>query len=499
MLHALLDTNALPFYEWLDVPAWVFDPQRMQTVWANAAGCAYWRADSPAELMSRDFGDASESARARLTLTVQAHARGEVLRESWTLYPKGRPITSILVSRGLRLTDGTQALLFVSERLPADIAPDTLRCVEAIAHTTVRIALHSLPGGSALMRNPAAAQAFGPLRASAGKGQRDFESMFCEPGVAARIVAQVRRGQTFSAELELQTLQGLRWHAVDVRPVLDPVSGDKAMQFNARDIGDLKAVQKALELARITADNANQAKSTFLANMSHEIRTPMNGVLGLTELALQMELGEKQRKYIALAHQSAKGLMVIINDLLDVAKIEAGQMLLAHDPFSLSQCIAKALSPLQLAASDRSLLLTWQVGTGVPDRLIGDAVRLRQVLINLVGNALKFTQAGAVRVEVAQVPAEPSAAPLAGPAEARALTLRFSVHDTGIGLSPGEIARIFEPFAQADGSITRRYGGTGLGLTIVARLVKLMGAEMQVTSTPGEGSCFSFAVPLMPG
>jgi len=498
MKHALLDTNALPFYEWLDVPAWVFDPQRMRTVWANAAGCTYWRADSPTEFFSRDFGDASESARARLTLTLQAHARGEVLRESWTLYPKGTPVTSILVSRGLLLADGTQALLFVSERLPADIAPDTLRGVEAIAHTNVRIALHSLPSASALMRNPAAAQAFGALRAFAGEGQHDFESMFCEPGVAARIVAQARRGQTFSAELQLQTLQGLRWHAVDVRPVLDPVSGDKAMQFNARDIGDLKAVQKALELARITADNANQAKSTFLANMSHEIRTPMNGVLGLTELALQMELGEKQRKYIALANQSAKGLMMIINDLLDVAKIEAGQMLLAHEPFSLSQCVTDALSPLELAASDKSLLLTWQVSTGVPDQLVGDAVRLRQVLINLVGNALKFTHAGAVRVAVEPVAPESTDLPLAGPAEACTLTLRFSVHDTGIGLSPDEIARIFEPFAQADGSITRRYGGTGLGLTIVARLVRLMGAEMQVTSTPGEGSCFSFVVPLLP-
>ena len=430
---------------------------------------------------------------------MQAHARGEVLRESWTLYPKGTPVTSILVSRGLLLPDVTQALLFVSERLPAHVAPDTLRGVEAIAHTTVRIALHSLPGGSVLMRNPAAAQAFGPVLAFPGKVQRDFESMFCEPGVAARIVAQVRRGQTFSAELELQTLQGLRWHAVDVRPVLDPVSGDKAMQFNARDIGDLKAVQKALELARTTADNANQAKSTFLANMSHEIRTPMNGVLGLTELALQMELGEKQRKFIALANQSAKGLMVIINDLLDVAKIEAGQMMLSLDAFSLSQCITEALSPLQLAASDKNLKLTWQVADGVPDRLVGDAVRLRQVLINLVGNALKFTHSGEVRVEVAPALAESTTLPSADPFETPAPTLRFSVHDTGIGLSPGEIARIFEPFAQADASITRRYGGTGLGLTIVARLVKLMGAEMQVTSTPGEGSCFAFAVPLVPG
>ena len=490
----LLDTRCLPYYEWLDVPAWVFDPQRMRTMWANAAGCAYWLASSREELLARDFSDASESARARLALTMQAHARGEVLHESWTLYPMGKPVTSILVSRGILLDDGTQALLFVSERLPANVDPNTLRGVDAVQHTTVRIALHSLPGGAVLMRNPAAAQAFGAVPVAIGKSQRDFELMFGDPAIAARIVAQARNGQTFSAELELHTLQGQRWHAVDVRPVLDPVSGQRAMQFNARDIGDLKAVQKALEIARVVADNANMAKSAFLANMSHEIRTPMNGVLGLTELVLQTELNDKQRQFITLAHQSAQGLMVIINDLLDVAKVEAGQMLLEQQPFSLAQCVSDALSPLALAASDKSLRLEWSVAAGVPDTLIGDAARLRQVLINLVGNALKFTAAGEVRVEVTQ--AADTAEP---PSETDPLALRFAVHDTGIGMTPEQLARVFEPFTQADSSITRRYGGTGLGLTIVARLVNLMGGEVKVSSTPGAGSVFAFTLRLARG
>jgi signal transduction histidine kinase len=391
------------------------------------------------------------------------------------------------------LDDGTQALLFVSERLPASVDPDTLRGVDAVQHTTVRIALHSLPSGAVLMRNPAAAQAFGPVAASAGKAQRDFEAMFAEPAIAARITAQARHGQTFSAELELHTLQGRRWHAVDVRPVLDPVSGQRAMQFNARDIGDLKAVQRALEMARVVADNANMAKSAFLANMSHEIRTPMNGVLGLTELVLQTALNDKQRQFITLAHQSAQGLMVIINDLLDVAKIEAGQMLLEQQAFSLNQCIAEALSPLALMASDKSLRLEWRVADAVPDALIGDAARLRQVLINLVGNALKFTEAGDVRVEVTP------ASSLDASGEVGALDLNFAVHDTGIGMSPDQLSRVFEPFTQADSSITRRYGGTGLGLTIVARLVKLMGGEVQVSSEPGAGSCFAFTLRLLRG
>jgi signal transduction histidine kinase len=497
MTQPMLDVSALPFYEWLDVPAWVFDAQRMRITWVNAAGLAYWRATSQAELRSRDYADASESVRTRLALTMQAHARGEAVRESWTLYPKGKPVTSILVSRGIELADATQALLFVSERLPARVDPDTLRRVEALAHTTVRIALHGLPQGVALMRNPAAVQAFGTVRSEAGKRQRDFESMFAEPGIAARILAQARNGQTFSAELELQTLQGLRWHAVDVRPLLDPVSGNKAMQFNARDIGDLKAVQKALERARVAADNANMAKSAFLANMSHEIRTPMNGVLGLTELVLQGELGAKPRQYITLANQSAKGLMVIINDLLDVAKIEAGQMVLERRPFSVSQCIVQALSPMVLTASDKKLGLAWSVDKGVPDRLIGDAVRLRQVLVNLVGNALKFTQAGDVHVEVSGATAAAPTANAEPPGEADTVDLRVSVRDTGIGMTPEELARVFEPFAQADSSVTRRYGGTGLGLTIVARLVKLMEGEVQVTSEPGQGSCFAVTLRLI--
>ena len=479
----MLNFSCLQFYEWLEAPLWVFDAQKFRIVWANRAGLRFWLAESEAELFERDFSDVSEGVRTRLALNLQAHARGEIARDSWTLYPKGVPFTSVLVSRGILLPDERQGILFTSEPLPAGFDAHTLRGVEAIAHTNVRIALHSLPEGVALMRNPAAVQTFGAISGS-GTQEPDFERMFPEPGIALRILAQVRKGQSFSAELELQTLQGRRWHAVDVRPVLDPVSGRRAMQVNARDIGDLKSSQKALEGARVAADNANLAKSAFLANMSHEIRTPMNGVLGLTELVLHTELTERQRQYISLANQSAKGLMVIIDDLLDVAKIEAGQMVIEQREFSVRKCLEEALSPLLLTGQQKGLELLWQVADDVPATLLGDAVRLRQVLINLVGNAVKFTDHGSVQVHVDCA--------LPPRAEDRFVTLRCSVRDTGIGMSPEQIERVFEPFAQADTSITRRYGGTGLGLAIVARLVKLMGGEVQVSSEPGEGSCLSF-------
>ena len=486
----MVDFSCLPFYEWLDVPIWVFDPERLQATWANRAGLTFWQADSVEELSRRDFSDVSEGVRTRLALSAQAHARGEVTRDSWTLYPKGTPFTSVLVSRGIVMPDGRQGILFASEPLSTGLDADALRGVEAITHTTVRVALHSLPDGLALMRNPAAVQAFGPIPPGEAPRPSDFDGMFSDAGVAARIIAQVRKGQTFSAELELNTLGGLRWHGVDVRPVVDPVSGRRAMQVNARDIADLKATQKALEGARVAADNANMAKSAFLANMSHEIRTPMNGVLGLTELVLHTDLSEKQRQYITLANQSAKGLMVIIDDLLDVAKIEAGQMVIEHRPFSVRKCLEEALSPLLLTGQQKGLRLAWQVADTIPATLVGDAVRLRQVLINLVGNAVKFTNQGSVQVSV-----EPALdAPPTG------VHLRFTVRDTGIGMSPEQLQRVFEPFVQADSSITRRYGGTGLGLAIVARLVKLMGGDIQVTSQEGAGSCLSFTAQLaLPG
>jgi signal transduction histidine kinase len=486
----MLDFSCLSFYEWLDLPVWVFDAERLRMAWGNAAARQFWQAPTDKEFLTRDFSDLTEGARSRLSVSMQAHALGEITRESWTLYPHGTPVTSALMSRGILLPDGRQAILFASEPLAASFDANTLRGIEALQHTTVRIALHSLPDGAVLMRNPAAAQAFGPVPTQPRRGDSDFANMFNDPAVAARILAQIRKGQTFSAEMELQTQQGLRWHGIDIRPVMDPGSGEKAMQVNARDISSLKAVQQALESARVAADRANMAKSEFLANMSHEIRTPMNGVLGLTELVLQTELTDKQRKFIELAHQSAKGLLVIINDLLDVAKVESGRMQLEHQPLLLRRCLDESLMPLMHEAHQKRLSLRAEVHPAVPEMVVGDAGRLRQILINLVGNALKFTEKGEVRVVVAPAEGEPV------PMNENMMCLRFSVHDTGIGMTPEQRARVFEPFVQADSSITRRYGGTGLGLTIVSRLVRLMGGEVEVQSTAGQGSSFSFNLRL---
>ena len=289
--------------------------------------------------------------------------------------------------------------------------------------------------------------------------------------------------------MQVVTPETAVWLSVSAMPVQHDALG---VVIAYADVTEQRQQRQALLAAKAQAEQASKAKSQFLANMSHEIRTPMNGVLGLTELVLKTELTDRQRHLLGLAHESAQGLMVIINDLLDVAKIEAGQLLIEQRPFLLAACMDAALAPLTLSARQKGLAMGWNVAADLPQRWLGDAVRLRQVLINLAGNAVKFTGAGSVQIEVGRDPQDADTAEALGSPG----WVRFSVTDTGIGMSGDEMNRVFEPFVQADSSITRRYGGTGLGLAIVARLVRLMGGEVEVSSTLGEGSCFSFALPL---
>ena len=325
-----------------------------------------------------------------------------------------------------------------------------------------------------------------------GQNPRILKSGALSPKFYERMWETILSGEIWQGEFHNKRKSGEDYfEAATISPIRDENGNITHFVAVKEDITERKRTEQELKKSMAAAEAANQAKGEFLANMSHEIRTPMNAIIGFSHLCLQSELPPAQRDYLEKVYRSANSLLGIINDILDFSKVEAGKMKVEKIPFQLDAVLRSAADVAGIRAAQKSLILNFDKEPGIPPTLVGDPLRVGQVLNNLLGNAIKFTEAGEVAVQV-RIESQ-TASQGETPAH---FVLGFTVRDTGIGLTPEQIGRLFESFSQADASTTRKYGGTGLGLAISKQLVELMGGAIWVESTPGKGSVFAFNLPF---
>jgi PAS domain S-box-containing protein len=374
--------------------------------------------------------------------------------------------------------------------------PGALESYKSIVENAVEGIFQSSPDGRYLLVNRALACMYGyESSAELLENVRDISrAIYVNPGVRDEFVRlMAKTGEVRGLDYQVRRKDGkVIWISEHARAIRDKDGGVLYYEGFIQDITERKRAEDELRAAKEAAEVANEAKSQFLAVMSHEIRTPMNGVIGMASLLMDSPLTEEQRECVETIQVSGANLLTIINDILDFSKIESGRIDLESKEFVLRNCIKGAIDLLTPKAAEKGIGLRCEVAETVPEVVRGDSTRLRQILVNLLGNAVKFTKRGEV---VLSLRVEPALAKPPG----RRVRLLFAVRDTGIGIPEEAIPRLFQSFSQVDASTTRRYGGTGLGLVISRRLAELMDGDVTVESKVGRGSTFRFSAVVETG
>jgi signal transduction histidine kinase len=460
-------------WERLHVPIWVFDPSTFRGLYANAPALELWGAETLEELLARDFSHLSPAVRSRTERLALATAKGATVSERWSFYPRGRPVTVQAFISTVPAGPGRTALLF--EAMPVDLSEEELRAVEALRHTSSMISLFD-PDQRPTFTNPAGFAAYGDAD--------DFSTRFVDPTLGGRIFRDALDGHVVSERLIVRTAKGERHHDVDARQVTDPATGAVSVLLSERDVSAQVEAERALHDARRRADVA-EAKERFLSNVSHELRTPLNAVIGFSDLLLNDGLDPRQVRSLDRIREAGRTLMAVVNNLIDLSELDGGRVTLEPSPFDIGQCLMAALMAVEPAASAKGLELSLEAPEGLDDLLVGDSRRIGVIVGHFLSNAVKFTPSGEVALALA-----------ASPAQGNGVSLEISVRDTGPGLAPAAVARLFERFGPGDDTTRKTVAGAGMGLAICKELAALMGGTVGAELAPGGGARFWLRIDL---